>query len=107
MDAGSRLPIACTLDAAGAEEQLAAWASLRSRFRRALTTDAGIRLWFEPSTEAAVREIAAKEAACCAFLRLAVHREVDAVRLDITSDQADAQPVIALLAREAGAPAAR
>ena len=104
MDRGSRPPIACRLDAAGAEEQLAAWSALRGLCLGAEPTDAGVRLWFEPAAEASVREVAAREAACCAFLRLTVRSEADAVRLEITSDQADAQPVIGRLAREAGAP---
>ena len=88
------------------EAQLNEWASLRRSYRRRETTGDGITLWFDPSVEAALRDIAAKEAACCSFLRLEVqtesHAAGDSVRLEIRSDQAEAMPVIQLLARQAG-----
>lgn len=100
-------PIACTLDAAGMDAQLDKWASLRRSYVRHETTASGITLWFDPSVEAALRAVAAKEAACCSFLRLEMHTELhaagDSLRLEITSDQTQALPVIELLAKQAGA----
>ena len=52
----------------------------------------------------ALRTVAAKEAACCGFLRFGIVGEGDLVRLEITSESADAQPVIALLAALAAGP---
>lgn len=96
-------PIACTLDAEGMTAQLDEWAALRKQFQRMETTDHGARLWFEPAAATALTEVAAKEAACCTFLRLDVVQGDDNVRLAITSDHPDAQPVIAMLAAVVGA----
>jgi hypothetical protein len=93
--------IACTLDAAEVQTRIDEWTSLASDFRRHATTSSGATLWFDPTAEGTLRSLAAKEAACCAFLRLDVHPEDRAVRLDITSAQPEARPVIDLLARQA------
>ena len=95
-------PIACTLDAAGAQAQLDEWARLRPLCRRTDTTADGATLWFDHQADAALRAVAAKEAACCSFLRLEVRPDADLLRLDITSEQHEALPVIQLLARQAG-----
>jgi transcriptional accessory protein Tex/SPT6 len=47
--------------------------------------------------------VAAKEAACCSFLRLEVGAEDGLIRLDITSVHPEAAPVIELLAQQAAA----
>jgi hypothetical protein len=91
-------PLACTLDADAAAEQVAEWARLGGALLRSERTAAGARLWFEPGVERALREVAAREAACCRFLRLDVHATHDVIRLDITSDSADGAAVAHLLA---------
>lgn len=93
-------PIACTLDAAEVQTRVDEWTSLAGKFRHQETTSSGATLWFEPDAEGTVRSLAAKEAACCGFLRLDVHAQDRAVRLDIASDQPEARFVIDLLARQ-------
>jgi hypothetical protein len=97
----SSQPIACSLDATEVPSRLDEWTSLASDVHRHETTSSGATLWFDPAAEETVRSLAAKEAACCSFLRLDVHLEDRAVRLDITSGQPDARFVIDLLARQA------
>ena len=97
----SNLPIACTLspgelngrlalvddlvaDALVAREPIPG--GMRARFRAA------------PDIERRVRELAAAEARCCAFLGFAVHVEADVVLLDVTGAP-DAQPAIRELLR--------
>jgi hypothetical protein len=96
--------VACTLGPADARAQLDEWANLRELFRQAEPTSGGVRLWFDSVAEMALRTVAAKEAACCGFLRFGIVGEGDLVRLEITSESADAQPVIALLAALAAGP---
>ena len=89
-------PIACTL----APDQMRGRMSLIDT----LAADAligqqpiegGIRARFraEPGIERRVRELAAAESRCCAFLRFDVHRHEHVVVLDITGSP-DAQPAI-------------
>lgn len=96
-------PIACTLNATEAQTQLDEWAELRSACLRSEVSGSGAALWFEASAESPLRRVAEKEAACCSFLDLSVVRDGDLVRLDIRSDQAEAQPVIEFLASQASA----
>jgi hypothetical protein len=106
VEASEPTPIACTLDAAGAQSQLDEWGALRPHCRRTEATVTGTSLWYEPEADAPLRAVAAKEADCCGFLRLEVRPDAGLVRLDITSDRAEARPVIELLARAAGGRAA-
>ena len=106
MERAEPTPIACTLDAAGARAQLDEWTALRPLCRRTDVTAAGATLWFDPEADDAVRTVAAKEAACCGFLRLEVRGDAGLVRLDITSDRPEALPVIDLLARQTAGRAA-
>jgi hypothetical protein len=93
-------PIACTLDAAGAERQRGEWAALRTWWLRTEEVDGRARVWFGPEAEPALRAVAAKEAACCAFLRLEVEADAGLMRLELSSPEAEARPVIEALVRE-------
>jgi hypothetical protein len=93
--------LACTLGSEDARAQLDEWANLRQLWRKADAKQNGMRLWFDSTAEVPLRAVAAKEAACCGFLSLEVSGDGDLVRLEITSDHADAPPVIALLAEQA------
>jgi hypothetical protein len=92
---------ACTLGPEDTRAQLDEWANLRQLWRRSDTRPNGMRLWFDSTAAVPLRAVAAKEAACCGFLSLAVSGDGDLVRLEITSDHANAPPVIALLAEQA------
>jgi hypothetical protein len=93
--------VVCTLGPDAGRAQLAEWAKLRRMHQRTETTTGGVRLWFDSAAESAVREVVAREAACCEFLRFEVVGDPTLVRLEITSDLSTAQPVIARLASEA------
>jgi hypothetical protein len=94
-------PIACTLSSDEAQGQLDEWGALRGLCRRVETSPFGATMWFDPAADAMLRAVVQKEAACCSFLHLAVTSDDDLIRLDIASDQAAAQPVIALLVAQA------
>ena len=98
----SKIPIACSLTPADATGQLNEWAELQRHVLRTETLDHGAALIFDIALAERVEDLAVREAACCGFLTLATRRENEELRLEITSDDADAAPVIALLT---GAPA--
>jgi hypothetical protein len=95
-------PVVCSLDAAAARAQLARWAEVRSRHQGTETVPGGVRLWFAMDAADEVRAAARTEAACCAFLHLAVVEDAGRVRLEITSGVPGAEPVIEMLAETAG-----
>lgn len=97
------MDITCSLLGAAADAQLGAWGDLGGSLRRSARADDGIRLWFDRQVEARLREIAVKEKDCCPFLDLDVVVDGDAVRLEITTELADARPVIDALGELVGA----
>lgn len=92
------IPIACTLTTKQAASQLDEWASLRTRARSVEAIEGGVRVLLPAEAEAATRDLAIREAACCAFLTLTVDRHGDDLSLTITGPP-DAQPIIGLIIR--------
>ena len=95
--------IPCNLVGAAADAQTGAWGDLGRSLRRSERVDDGLRLWFDRGAEDRLRDIAVKEKDCCPFLDLAVTADGDDVRLDVTTELADARPVIDGLAELVGA----
>jgi hypothetical protein len=92
-------PIACTLtldEYRGRAAQLAELATGALRSRAPIT--GGERLTFAPDAETEERLSAAvaAEASCCAFLRMDLRAEPEALVLDVTGP-AEAKPIIAEL----------
>lgn len=89
-------PIACTLTPELQRDRISLIATLVSD---ALVghepIDGGVRARFrnEPGIEQRVRDLAAAEAQCCAFLRFDICHDANAVLLDITGSP-QAQPAI-------------
>jgi hypothetical protein len=91
-------PVACSLTTADAARQALEWTDLR---RHAITIEAragGAAMTFALDLADDVEDLAAREAACCAFLSITTNRMADVVRLEITSDDPDAHTVIEALA---------
>lgn len=91
-------PIACTLPTGDAARQVQEWADLQNDVRTSEALDRGVALTFDIALAERVEDLAAREAACCGFLSITTHRGSDSVRMEITSDNPDAAPIIALLA---------
>lgn len=91
-----RLPIACTLTTKQAASQIDEWTELRRAATSVVTVAGGYRLTFVAEAEATVRDLAAREAECCAFLTLSVERETNGIVLTITGPD-DAASVIELI----------
>lgn len=89
-------PIACTLTTKEAASQIGEWGALRRQATEVVSIDGGYRMTMPVTTEATVRDLAAREASCCASLSLDVACNDDAVTLTITGP-ADAKPVIDLI----------
>lgn len=92
------IPIACTLDTQGAVAQLAEWEALRDELVDSVPVEGGVRLVFPARVADAARDLARREASCCAFLDLAVTVDGDTASVTITSPDPQARPVIELLA---------
>jgi hypothetical protein len=88
-------PVACDMSAA-ADSLAERLAEYRRLFRRALAgrekTPAGIRFRFraEDGIEAWVRDLAAREHACCAFMAFDVTCAAGEVRMDVAVSDSDA-----------------
>lgn len=83
----SHPPIACTLAADQLQERISLIDTLACDALLAREPiDGGLRARFrdEPGTEQRVRQLAAAESECCAFLRFDVHRDRHTLVLDIT-----------------------
>ena len=93
-----RIPIACTLTTKQAASQLDEWGVLRAKARRIDQIEDGVRVTLPVDVEAEARDLAAREAQCCAFLTLDVQRRDDVVELTITGP-ADAASVIGLIVK--------
>ena len=90
-------PIACTLSPVDANDQLAQWSELRQLARKTERLAHGVAMTFAESEHDAVLDVAKREATCCAFLSFATGVSDGELRLEITSAQSDAWPVIATL----------
>jgi hypothetical protein len=95
------LPVACTLNAADATDQLSSWTALQPLCARAERTPGRAVLWFEQPAEHQLRAMAEREAACCQFLQLSIRHDGHLVRLEISSRSAGTEAVIELLAAQA------
>jgi hypothetical protein len=94
-------PIACSLGPAEAESQVAEWSTLQGACQRATVKDGAAQLWFPTDLASTLRVLTTREQECCPFLSLRVVEGGEFVRLDIATDDAQAWPVVALLANAA------
>lgn len=93
-----RIPIACSLAPDRAQDQLGEWAELRRRATSVEQLDTGVRIMAPAELAEQVRDLARREAACCAFLDIATAVRDGSVVVTITSPDPAAGPVIQLLA---------
>lgn len=91
-------PIACTLTTKDAESQALEWRSLSENALSTELLDGGVAMAFSLDMYGSVTELARREAECCSFLQIAVTRSKGETRLEITSDDPDAAPIIAAFA---------
>jgi hypothetical protein len=92
------IAVACTLTTKDAATQVIEWADLRSHMTSVERIEDGVEMTFPIAMAGDVRDLAAREATCCAFLTLVTAECGDEVELRITSDAQEAAGVIDLLA---------
>lgn len=92
------IPVACTLTTKDAAERVLEWSDVRSHVTSVTRVTNGVEMVFPSAMSAAVHDLAAREAVCCAFLTLVTTDHPDRVELRITSGDPDAAGVIDLLA---------
>lgn len=79
-------PIACCLDSDAKIERSGDWRELlETSLIRREKIDNGMRLYFQPAAEDAVRELAGLEKECCAFFTFVFDREPGALVLFVTA----------------------
>lgn len=89
-----RVPVACTLDSDAVTDRLAAWRALVGLATRIEPRPSGVRVRFDPSTDAGgIAALAVQERHCCAFLSFSLAIERDAITLEVHGP-ADALPVV-------------
>ena len=93
----SRKPIACTLTPTDATGQLNEWEELHRHVLRTETVEGGAALIFDVALAERVKDLAAREVECCGFLSITTSRSGEELRLEVTSEDPEAAPVIALL----------
>ncbi|GMQ94176.1 MAG: hypothetical protein BMS9Abin12_1660 [Acidimicrobiia bacterium] len=91
-------PIACSLTTKDAAEQRLAWLDLQRHARAAKRIEGGVALTFDPELARGIEDLAARERSCCGFLSIATVRSHDELRLEITSDNPAARPMIEAMA---------
>jgi len=92
-----RIPIACTLSVSDASRQATEWIDLQKRATSSESLPDGAALTFPEALADRVEDLASREAACCAFLTINTTRERGLVRVEVTSEDPDARPVITML----------
>jgi len=91
-------PVACTLTTKEAAKQVTEWSDLAPHALERTSIPNGMAVVFPADLAATVADLAASETTCCSFLTLVTTTIDTGIRLDVTSANPDAQPVIAMLA---------
>ncbi len=91
-------PIVCTLTNSDAAAQALEWVDLQHRATAVAAIDGGVRMTLPASLADDVKDLAGREAGCCAFLTIDTSVVGDVLTLSISSANPDALPVIFALA---------
>ncbi len=97
MDTNNTPPVACTLTTKEAASQVHEWADLQGQAQTIEAIPGGVRMTMPAALEDDIKDLAAREGACCAFLEISLSTIGDAVQLEVTSQNPQALPVISLL----------
>ena len=89
------IPTNCSLPRQDAAIQVLQWADLRSLATSSQLVSNGVRLTFSVEVEDALRSLVAREQMCCPNFAFSIERGHDSVTLEVATDDADAQTMIA------------
>ena len=90
-------PIACSLPLWDAAKQAGEWHELSDRALDVETIDGGVSVLYPSDLTHQVRDLVAREAACCAWLSIETSPTEEGIRVKVTSSNPDARPVIEAL----------
>ena len=90
----------CTLDAAGLEVQLDAWAGLGAWCRRLEKGDGTALAWFDAAAGPRLAEVAEAERSCCSFLDIDVTAGPSGWRLRVVAGRPGGEVVVDQLVAE-------
>jgi hypothetical protein len=91
-------PIACTLTTKDAAGQALEWVDLQGVATAVAPLPDGARMTFPASLRAQVEDLADRERTCCTFLTITTETVDGTLVLDVTSENPEGRPVIAVLA---------
>ncbi|MGI9015965.1 MAG: hypothetical protein ACR2HR_02480 [Euzebya sp.] len=91
------IPIACSLSADDAANQVLEWTDLQRHVLSTQVLPHGVVMTLPLELAEVIEDLARREAACCGFLDITTTQMPDHVRLQITSEQDQALPVIQML----------
>ena len=93
-----RIPIACTLPRADSARQALEWQRLQQEALSHSPIDGGVADEYPAELRPLLEDLVRRESACCGFLDFALTSTPTLLRLDVTSTDPAAEPVIGLLA---------
>ena len=94
----THIPIACSATADASAKQLVDWTDLSLVSDDIRSLQGGVAMVFNVAHAEAVEALAARERSCCSFLSITTSRSADKIRLEISSDNPDAYPIISQIA---------
>jgi hypothetical protein len=90
--------IACTLTPKRIPGQVAEWGDLMAQADHVVRIAGGVRLEAPASLAAEALDLIERERSCCSFLDITAKVDGPTLSIEITSNQADALPLISMLA---------
>lgn len=89
--------IACDLTATAAADQALEWKDLQGYATKVEGLPAGARMRFPSELEPRIADLASRETVCCAFLDIHTRASEDELVLEVSSQNPEALPVIAVV----------
>lgn len=94
----SHKAIVCTLPEDQIAGQTLEWTEMHKHVLRTEKLATGLALTFDVGLADSIEDLAVRESQCCAFLSITTTRDDTELRLEITSDDPAAMPVIEMIA---------
>jgi len=90
--------IACNLTVSEAEPKALEWVGLLEKLVSSRRIENGVSMSFEPSLAPEIEDLAERERACCGFMSITTTLSSEEMRIDVTTENATALPMIESMA---------
>ena len=90
-------PIACSLPIRDAAQQAGEWTDLHNRIVSSESEGGRYVVEYPIALADEIEDLAARESSCCAWLSISTSRQTETIRLELHSENPEAQPVIEAL----------